>query len=32
MPAWSGTLSEDEIDAVVAYVFKQAKDDLWDNE
>ena len=29
MPAWSGTLDDDEIQAVAAYVFDQASGDKW---
>ena len=29
MPAWSGQLSEDEIQSVAAYVFNQADKGLW---
>ena len=30
MPAWSGRLTEDEINNVSAYVFKTASDGAWD--
>ena len=29
MPAWSGRLSEDEINNVAAYVYDQAKGNKW---
>ena len=29
MPAWAGRLSEDEIQDVAAFVFNQARNDLW---
>lgn len=29
MPAWDGRLSEDEIQAVAAYVYDQAAGDKW---
>ncbi len=29
MPAWSGLLTEEEIQAVAAYVYKQASEALW---
>jgi mono/diheme cytochrome c family protein len=29
MPAWEGTLDDDEIQAVAAYVYDQASGDKW---
>jgi cytochrome c6 len=29
MPAWAGTLDEDEIQAVAAYVYDQAQGSKW---
>jgi mono/diheme cytochrome c family protein len=29
MPAWEGTLDDDEIQAVSAYVYDQASGDKW---